>query len=111
MGWTRVQGTQARLRRGGGDSDGRKKKASVVNPDPYESIYSRVHWVRPLWLLPPYDAHRNDSIPIISREDHTRIFTKQVSYDLNLEFRSSVTTHHQVTMMTTRSMSPHVTFT
>jgi hypothetical protein len=34
MGWTRTQGTQARLQRDGGDSDGRNKKASVVNPDP-----------------------------------------------------------------------------
>jgi hypothetical protein len=32
MGWMRAQGTQARLQRGSGDSDGRKKKANVVNP-------------------------------------------------------------------------------
>jgi hypothetical protein len=38
---------------------------SVVNPELCESIYSGVHRVRPLRFLPPYDAHRNGSIPII----------------------------------------------
>jgi hypothetical protein len=68
MGWTRAQGMQARLRRlrrGGGDNDGRKKRANVVNSDLCESIYSGVHRVCPLRLLPPYDAHCNGSIPII----------------------------------------------
>jgi hypothetical protein len=42
------------------------KRRSVVNIDSCESIYSEVHPIRTLRLLPPYDAHRNGFIPIIS---------------------------------------------
>jgi hypothetical protein len=45
---------------GGGDSDGRKKRMSVVNPDLWHTIYKGVHRVRQLWLLPPYDAYLKD---------------------------------------------------
>jgi hypothetical protein len=65
MGWMRAQGIQARLWHDGGNSDGRKKRASVVNPDPCKSICSGVHRVVPLWLPPPYDVHHNGSILII----------------------------------------------
>jgi hypothetical protein len=68
MGWMHAQGKQLQdcgSYGGGGDSDGRKKRMSVVNLDPSHSIYRGVHPIRPLKLLPPYGAHRNGSISII----------------------------------------------
>jgi hypothetical protein len=75
---------------GGNDnSDGRKKRANGVNPDLSHSIYRGVHWICPLRLLPPYDAHYNGSFPIISREDRARFFVNRLSHNLSSEFRSS----------------------
>jgi hypothetical protein len=65
---------------------GGRRRANVVNPDPCASIYSGVHRVRPLRLLPPYDAHRNSSIPITLRKDRTGFFANGLSNDLNSEF-------------------------
>jgi hypothetical protein len=76
------------LRHGGGDSDGRRKKTSVVNHDPRYSIYRGVHRICLLKLVLSYGARRNGSMPTISREDHARLFAKRVSNDLSSEFRS-----------------------
>jgi hypothetical protein len=87
-GWTCAQGTQAwlrQLRRGDGDNErGGRIGRMCSTPDPCTSIYSGVHRVRPLRLLPPYDAHRNGSISIISREDHVGFFATRLSNDLKL---------------------------
>jgi hypothetical protein len=100
MGQTRTQRKQSQdcgSYGGDGQSDGRKKKGECGQPDPCASIYSGVHRVRPLGLLSLYDAHRNGSIPIISREDCAKFFVNRLSGDLNSEFRSSATTkRHQV---------------
>jgi hypothetical protein len=100
----------------GGDSDdnGRKKRANGVNPNPGCSIYRGVHPIRPLRLLPSYDAHYNGYIPTISRENHTDLFARRETGDLSSEFRSSVTplsSGHLVnrTSITTRSISLYVT--
>jgi hypothetical protein len=110
MGWTRTRGKRLQgcgSYDGDSDNDGRKKRANVVNLDPCRSIYSGVHQVRLLRLLPPYDAHHNGSIPIISREDHAGFFANRLSNDLNSEFRSSATTkRHQVTLMTNKIDDP-----
>jgi hypothetical protein len=90
-GWTRVRGKRLQgceSYDGDGDSDGRKKRVNVVNSDSCASIYRGLHRVHPLRLLPPYDAHHNDSIMIISREDYTGFFDNRLSSDLNSEFRS-----------------------
>jgi hypothetical protein len=103
-----------RLRCGGGDSDGRKKRTSVVNPDPWHSIYRGVHWVRPLWLLPPYGARCNGSITVISQGNHAAFFAKRVRNNLSSEFRPSDTTaspghpDDNISILT-RSTSPHIT--
>jgi hypothetical protein len=68
MGWTRAQRKQLQdcgSYGGGGVSDRRKKKMSVVKPDLIRSIYRGGHPIRPLKLLPSYGAHRNRSFLII----------------------------------------------
>jgi hypothetical protein len=67
-----------------------------------------------LRLLPPYGAHHNGSILLISREDHARFSVEQVSNDLSSKFRSSDTTTSpghpdDNTSILTRSTSPHIT--
>jgi hypothetical protein len=79
MGWARVRGKRLQgcgSYGGGGDSDGRRKKTSVVHLDPSRSIYRRVHPIRLLKLLSPYNAHHNGSISISSREDHADLFAR-----------------------------------
>jgi hypothetical protein len=72
---------------GGDDSDGRKKRMSVVNPNPYHSIYRGGPPGPP--VAAPYGAHHSGSILIISRGDHAGFFAKRMSNDLSSEFRSS----------------------
>jgi hypothetical protein len=96
------------------DNNKRKKRANRVNLDLCASIYRGVHPIRPLRLLPLYDAHYNGYILTISREDHARLFAGRASHNLSSEFRSSDTPlslghPNDRTSITSRSTSPHVT--
>jgi hypothetical protein len=91
---------------------GGRRRRMGSTPTHAHLFISRVHQIRPLRLLPPHDVHYKGNIPIISREDHTRLFAGRASNDLSSEFRSSANTkRHQVTEMTTRLLSPHITLT